>query len=634
MVKTELRGSTGRSSARQWVLFALWVIPMALAWDAQALAGPSASGSRRGPVFLDYEAERQTLLVLCQKSGTVLRLALDGRMVREAAVGARPFALARHPDGQRLYVSCRQAGTVVELDAASLEARRTFTLGGDPTGVAVSPDGRWLYTGVHSLDAVVVHDLQAGREVKRLLAGNGPEYCRTTPDGALLYFTNLLSNTTDYGAPSELEITVISHARQKVVERIVLHGANAGRVVDFASDGSMALVAVTRPKNLVPLLQVARGWAVTNGFAVLLPGSGKPAAQLLVDLPNRFYADPYGLVVTPDDRKAYLTASGADMVIVLDLPRAREVASRVAAGELPGHENHLGLSRSYVTARIPVGANPMGLACSSDGRLVFVANRLEDSISVIDTSAEAVVGTMVLTGPPPTALDRGERLFHNAAMTFQGQFTCATCHPDDGFDALQYDLEPDGIGANIVDNRNLRGLEGTAPFKWNGTNPDLASQCGTRVAKWIFRSGGPSATEVVHLTEYVRSIQPVANPYRPSDGRPTPAQQRGKLVFERSARNDGAPIPQSARCATCHAGPKLTDGRRTDVGTKAGSDSDSLFDNAHLINVFESGPYLHDGRARTLEEIWTMFNADDKHGVSSDWTKKQLNDLIEYLKTL
>ena len=38
--------------------------------------------------------------------------------------------------------------------------------------------------------------------------------------------------------------------------------------------------------------------------------------------------------------------------------------------------------------------------------------------------------------------------------------------------------------------------------------------------------------------------------------------------------------------------------------------------------------------ADTLEEIWTRFNPYDTHGVTNDMTKDQLNDLIEYLKTL
>ena len=47
-----------------------------------------------------------------------------------------------------------------------------------------------------------------------------------------------------------------------------------------------------------------------------------------------------------------------------------------------------------------------------------------------------------------------------------------------------------------------------------------------------------------------------------------------------------------------------------------------------------TAPYLHDGRAVTLEEIWTLYSPDDRHGVTSDLGKQGLNDLIEYLRTL
>ena len=54
----------------------------------------------------------------------------------------------------------------------------------------------------------------------------------------------------------------------------------------------------------------------------------------------------------------------------------------------------------------------------------------------------------------------------------------------------------------------------------------------------------------------------------------------------------------------------------------------------NLTNVVLDAPYLHDGSARTLEEIWTVFNPNDRHGVTNDLSKDELNDLIEYLKTL
>jgi cytochrome c peroxidase len=70
------------------------------------------------------------------------------------------------------------------------------------------------------------------------------------------------------------------------------------------------------------------------------------------------------------------------------------------------------------------------------------------------------------------------------------------------------------------------------------------------------------------------------------------------------------------------------------VGTLKESDDPTAFDAPNLNNVYESAPYLHDGSAATLEEIWTKFNPHDTHGYANDMTKDQLNDLVEYLKCL
>jgi len=70
------------------------------------------------------------------------------------------------------------------------------------------------------------------------------------------------------------------------------------------------------------------------------------------------------------------------------------------------------------------------------------------------------------------------------------------------------------------------------------------------------------------------------------------------------------------------------------VQTLSKTDDSILFDTPHLTNIYASAPYLHDGRAATLEEIWTVYGKGDKHGYVNDMTKNQLNDLVDYLKSL
>ena len=97
---------------------------------------------------------------------------------------------------------------------------------------------------------------------------------------------------------------------------------------------------------------------------------------------------------------------------------------------------------------------------------------------------------------------------------------------------------------------------------------------------------------------------------------------------------DGSVIPPEGRCITCHMPPYFTTRQIFDVGTKQALDRTGKFDTPHLNNIYDSAPFLHNGMADTLEQIWTDFNPYDKHGFTNDLTKDQLNDLIEYIKTL
>jgi cytochrome c peroxidase len=70
------------------------------------------------------------------------------------------------------------------------------------------------------------------------------------------------------------------------------------------------------------------------------------------------------------------------------------------------------------------------------------------------------------------------------------------------------------------------------------------------------------------------------------------------------------------------------------VGTKGPFDDTGLYDTPHLVGIGARAPYLHDGRAQTLEEIWTLPGVGDTHGVVTDLGKADLNDLVEFLKGL
>jgi len=72
---------------------------------------------------------------------------------------------------------------------------------------------------------------------------------------------------------------------------------------------------------------------------------------------------------------------------------------------------------------------------------------------------------------------------------------------------------------------------------------------------------------------------------------------------------------------------------RHNVGTGTPEEPRGRFDTPTLVEVWRTAPYLHDGRAKTIREVLTTFNNDDRHGCVSNLTEDELSDLVEYVLT-
>jgi YVTN family beta-propeller protein len=429
--------------------------------------------------------------------------------------------------------------------------------------------------------------------------------------------------------PPKSEITVIDTGRAVVVDRMPLDRIAHSFHTAFSRDGGLGVTANLHPKNLVPLAHLEHSGAFADTITIFGANVGKPV-ELPLDELERYAVRPFGVAISPEKSHIYVTCEGSEIVTVIDVAKAL----RYVHMHSDPFVQDLSASANYVSGRIDVGHDPRGMTFTPDGGNLLVANRLDDTLSVIDTHSDKIAFTVKLDSPKQLSILRhGEQTFYTSRYSFQGQMGCANCHIDSTFDGLTWDLEPDGFGRDIVDNRLLEDLDGTEPFKWNGGNPNLPTECGPRTEKYFWRSENYDSLTLTDLVVYVRSIPLRPNRWKRPEGELAPAQERGKDLFERAVDKFGKAIPEGNRCNFCHSGPKGTSQKSFDVGTKKVTDNSGMVDTPQLINVGLTAPYLHDGSARTLEEIWTVFNPEDKHGRTNDLTKDELNDLIEYLRT-
>jgi YVTN family beta-propeller protein len=587
------------------------------------------------PLFPSFTPDGRELWVPCEAGNSVIVVDPVARVkLAEIPIGGQPTAVCFDPPGQRAFVSNRLDDTVSVIDVASRTVIHTLVVGDEPHGVMTDREGRLLYVLNTSIDSISVFDLATMEEIKRLTASRAPWLMALSPDGSRMVVTHTLPRFGGVRDSSLSELAVIDTETALVAERHLVPDANLLQGIAWHPSGEYAVFTLLRTKNLVPMTRLIQGWTITNGLGILWRDG--TVDQVLLDQTNRYFPDPAGVIITPDGAYALVTSSGSDRVVVVDLAKLTSMLKAASPEERERvFPNHLGIPTEFIVKSIPTRFSPRGIACAPDGQTAFVANALDDTLTVIDLGRLEAVGEIDLGGAREISKARwGEQLFHSANIAFRRQFSCHSCHPDGHIDGLTYDIEPDGIGLSPVDNRTLRGVNDMAPYKWTGKNPTLKRQCGPRLAVFFTRIDPFTPEQLDAVDNYICTIQRPPNRYRRLDEDLTPSQRRGKAMFERTRTNDGRVVPVEQRCTTCHPPPLFTDGRIHDVGTQGPLDHTARFDAPHLNNIYDSAPYLHDGRSPSLEEIWTVHNPYDQHGITNDMTKDQLNDLIEYLKTL
>ena len=229
--------------------------------------------------------------------------------------------------------------------------------------------------------------------------------------------------------------------------------------------------------------------------------------RCLIDELEQYYAMPFGVAIAPDKSAAYISTTGANSVTVIDITRLLEFIRAASPRERRALGQRL-IGIGALRGRAHSGGpRPQGHRAFARWR-VAVCRQSAGRHGFRDRHGRAQSGTHDRTRCGPAELTpqrRGERLFFDARFAFHGGFSCANCHIESTFDGLQWDLEPDGFGKDIVDNRLLEDIDGTEPFKWNGGNPDLETECGPRTEKYFYRSQSYSQEELSDIGQLISS---------------------------------------------------------------------------------------------------------------------------------
>ncbi len=650
----QVRTANRMGHRRTWLLLATGAVTAGcvLVVLAGAKAPQSKPAPYRSPYDVAYSPDGKTLAASDTTAGSVALIhAASGEVTRQVATKAKPKGVAWSADGGRLYVAEHGAGSVVEIDPKAGKVIRRMTVGNRPVGLTVAPKSKRLLVANAGTHDVSVVDLVGGKEQARIAVLREPQCVAITPDESLAVVGNFLPEGSAADPTTSAALSLIDLKQTKRVGDVRLPaGSTLVREVAVAPCGCWAYAVHTVGRFNIPTTQLERGWVNTNALSVIDLKNRKLFATVLLDHPSQGSADPWGIALAKDASTMWISLSGVHKLAKIDLKGLHKLLVSDFSGHPrlakpdprnPGPQsiwlqikkdpsqraqlvNELAALHAtdlIVNAQIP-GKGPRGIDLSPDGKHLAVGVYYAGHVVVADAATLKPTAKISL-GPArqPDLVRRGEIAFHDGTLCFQQWLSCTTCHPNGRVDGLNWDLLNDGMG-NPKNTKSMVLSYKTPPAMSRGVRAsmEVAAMAGFRHI--LFRQPEPDEVKAVYA--YLQALKPGVSPYRAPDGGLTAQAKRGKAIFD----------DPKTRCAECHPEGLFTDLKLYDVGTRQPLDHEAMFDTPTLVELWRTGPYLHNGAAATLEEVLTKFNKDDRHGATAQLKKEQIDDLVAYLLSL
>ncbi len=601
--------TTPRSAAVVlWILPVLVLLPgrWGLCSDgvAKRVDAKSIPARIRRPVGIVLVNGNSRLLVANRQSGSLSVIDPATRCVlAEYDVGRGLADIAALPDDRHVLAVDPPENSLLLLSAhaETIQVVARVPVSPDPVRIVVSHDGSWCAVASRWSRRLTFYELRDSRlsadepslkHIESLDLPFCPREMVASPDGSQLVVADAFGG----------KLALID-ARRRSLESVRSLPAHNIRGLALAADGKTLVVAhqALNPLARSTFDDLHWGLLISNHLrvlqldAVLNPQTDLLQGSRLFELGDvgKGAADPSGLVVNSTGR------------LIVALGGVNEVAIAKGPGQPP--------------LRLAVGQRPGAMTVSRDGKVVYIANSLDDTVSIIEID-NGRNSACISLGPAPemSLADRGERLFFNGRLSHDGWMSCHSCHTDGHTCGLKGDTLSDGSYGAAKKIPSLLGVGSTGPWTWTGSMEKLEDQVRSSVQTTMHApSPAPIAEQVEAITAYLRTLRPLSPALVSAERAVDAAAIRGRELF------------LHRKCDACHTPPEYTSPERFDVGL-IDEVGNRRFNPPSLRGVSRREPLLHDGRASTLEDLFQR----ERHPRDTVLTAEEIRDLVTFLRNL
>ena len=532
----------------------------------------------------------------------------DGKtLLRTIPVDESPTGILL--DADKAYVTTNAA--TGHLQIISLETGKQETAIATGSGACYpifGPDKKHIYVCNQFQNTVSEVDPAIHQVIRSVKVLREPKSALFSKDGEYLFVTNFLPAQradVDYVAACVSVIRMSDFTKVKDIQ--LANGSNALRGICMTPDGKYIYISHNLGRFTVPTSQLQQGWMNTSAFSIIDVAKQEFIGAVVVDEPERGAAGIWSIVC--NDETLFITHSGTHEISVINHKAMLDKFLNYPNKSMLDYDLRFlyGLRK-----RILLEGNGPRKMIMENGKL-YIPTYFADILNIVDAQTCEIATANLNPDREESAENKGERYFNDASHCFQNWQSCNGCHPGDArTDGMNWDLMNDGVD----NSKNCKSLLFSHP-----TPPSMIS--GIReTAEWAVRAGFKfiqffdiTEEDAVCVDAYLKSLRPVPSPYL-VDGELSDLAKEGRKIFEK------------LNCTECHSGPYYTDLKMHRIGEDI--EFEKGWDTPTLREVWRTAPYLFDGRAATMEEVFEIH----KHGIDKKVSKKEIKALTEYVNSL
>lgn len=532
----------------------------------------------------------------------------DGKtLLRTIPVDESPTGILL--DADKAYVTTNAA--TGHLQIISLETGKQETAIATGSGACYpifGPDKKHIYVCNQFQNTVSEVDPAIHQVIRSVKVLREPKSALFSKDGEYLFVTNFLpAQRADVNYVAACVSVIRMSDFTKVKDIQLANGSNALRGICMTPDGKYIYISHNLGRFTVPTSQLQQGWMNTSAFSIIDVAKQEFIGAVVVDEPERGAAGIWSIVC--NDETLFITHSGTHEISVIDHKAMLDKFLNYPNKSMLDYDLRFlyGLRK-----RILLEGNGPRKMIMENGKL-YIPTYFADILNIVDAQTCEIATANLNPDREESAENKGERYFNDASHCFQNWQSCNGCHPGDArTDGMNWDLMNDGVG----NSKNCKSLLFSHP-----TPPSMIS--GIReTAEWAVRAGFKfiqffdiTEEDAVCVDAYLKSLRPVPSPYL-VDGELSDLAKEGRKIFEK------------LNCTECHSGPYYTDLKMHRIGEDI--EFEKGWDTPTLREVWRTAPYLFDGRAATMEEVFEIH----KHGIDKKVSKKEIKALTEYVNSL